>query len=60
VRLTDVLDLAGLLLLVAALAWTGALLLGAPVALAVAGLGLLAVSWLVDARSRTKRKEPTP
>lgn len=47
--LTSILDLLGLLLLVAAVAvlvggWT------LPGALGVAGVGLLAVSWLVDRR----------
>lgn len=47
--LTDVLDLIGLLLLVAAaavLAWP----VSAALALALAGVGVLVVSWLVDRR----------
>lgn len=47
--LTDVLDLVGLLLLVAAaavLAWP----VSAALALALAGVGVLVVSWLVDRR----------
>lgn len=53
--LTTVLDLAGFLLLVAALAvlvWAWSV----PGGLAVSGLGLLAVSWLVDARRRPRRR----
>ncbi|GAA4627288.1 hypothetical protein [Cellulomonas oligotrophica] len=45
--LTDLLDLAGLLLVVAALA-VAAAAVGLWLALAVAGLGLLGVSWLVE------------
>lgn len=48
--LTDVLDLAGLLLLVAALAvlaWRADPVVG----LGAAGAGLMAVSWLVDRRA---------
>lgn len=52
--LTDLLDLLGLLVLVAAaavLAWGVSPALG----LAAAGVGLLGVSWLVDARRRRGR-----
>ncbi len=57
--ITTLLDLVGLLLLVAAATALAAVLVGAPLALAVAGLGLLAVSWLLDrlspARKRARR-----
>lgn len=53
--LTDLLDLLGLLVLVAAavvLAWGFHPALG----LLTAGLGLLGVSWLVDARGRGRKQ----
>ena len=56
--LTDVLDLVGMLLLVAA----GAVLAGAvamPAGLAVAGVGLLAVSLLIDARRGAAQRKRT-
>lgn len=56
VTLTDLLDLLGLLLLVAALAVGAAVLLGAPAALTAGGLGLLGVSWLIDRLRPEKRK----
>lgn len=49
---TTGLDLAGLLLVVAGVALAVATM-SVPAALAVAGLLLLAVSWLVDRRSRS-------
>ncbi len=49
--LTDVLDLVGLLLLVAAVAVAGWVLVAAPVGLALAGAGVLGASWLIDRRS---------
>lgn len=49
--LTDVLDLVGLLLLVAAGAVAAWVMLAAPLGLAVAGLGVLGVSWVVDRRA---------
>lgn len=53
--LTTILDLVGLLLLVGAAAAFAAVAVGAPLALAVAGVGLLGVSWLVDARRHARR-----
>lgn len=48
---TTVLDLLGLLGIVAAIA-LAVLPLSVPGAIASAGVGLLGVSWLIDARSR--------
>lgn len=49
-RLTSVLDLIGLLLLVACASWAAAALVAPWVAPGVAGVGALAVSWLIDRR----------
>lgn len=55
--LTDTLDLLGLLLIVAALAVGAGVLLGVTAALGVAGVGLLAVSWLVDRLLRPRKRK---
>jgi hypothetical protein len=50
--ITDVLDLIGLILLVAALGiWAGATF-GLPVGLAAAGVSVLFVSWFIDRRRK--------
>lgn len=51
---TDVLDLLGALLLVTAAALAAGVWLTPPAGLAVAGAGLLGVSWLID-HSRKRR-----
>jgi hypothetical protein len=56
---TDVLDLLGALALVAAAALVAGLWLSWPGGLATAGLGLLAVSWLIDRTRRRARKGGT-
>ncbi|WP_029289119.1 hypothetical protein [Cellulomonas sp. HZM] len=53
---TDVLDLLGLLVLVAAASVAAGAWCGLVAALAVAGGGLLAVSWLLDAVRRPRRR----
>lgn len=54
---TDVLDLLGVLVLVAAAAIAVGLYVAVPAGLAIAGAGILATSWLIDhaARRRTRR-----
>lgn len=54
---TDVLDLLGVLVLVAAAALSVGLYVAVPAGLATAGVGLLATSWLIDhaAHRRTRR-----
>lgn len=53
--ITTILDLLGLVLVVAGLALAAGLLF-VPAGFAVAGLGLLGVSWLLDRRSQTARR----
>lgn len=54
--LTSVLDLLGLLLLVACGAVAAGALVGLWAALGVAGLGVLGTSWLLDAVAATRRR----
>lgn len=49
--LTTILDLIGLLLLVLALAVVGWSMAAPPAGIAAGGVGVLAVSWLVDRRA---------
>lgn len=53
--LTTILDLAGLVLVVAGLALAAAVLF-VPAGFVVGGLGLLAVSWLLDRRAQAGRR----
>ncbi|GEA79943.1 hypothetical protein [Cellulomonas uda] len=54
--ITTVLDLLGALLLVAALAGIAHRLVGTEAALAAAGAGVLAVSWLTDRTHAPRRR----
>lgn len=53
--ITDVLDLIGLILLVAALGVWAGFTYGLPVGLAAAGAAVLAVSWFIDYRGRNRK-----
>lgn len=52
--MTTILDLAGILLLILAGSLFAAAVLGAPAGLAVGGVGLLGLSWLVDHSAKRK------
>lgn len=56
VSITDVLDLLGLLLVVASVGLLVGGLAGVWAGLGAGGLGLLAISWLLDARQRAAAK----